>query len=426
MHDIRAIRDDPEGFTAACARRGVAVDTGAILALDTEWRQVVTANQEAQERRNALAREIGETKRTGGDTADLEAEATALKSRMADSESDAARLQSERDALIAVLPNLADADVPDGQDESANRLHRAWGEIPSFSYEAQEHWALGESLGTMDFTRATLLSGSRFTVLHGAMARLHRALASFMLDLHTTEHGYRETGVPHLVLERVLFGAGQLPKFGDDVFRTTTDHWLIPTSEGPLAALYADDTLDQSSLPLRLTAHTACFRSEAGAAGRDTRGMLRQHEFEKVEMVSLTAEEDSERELERMLSCAEAVLQKLELPYRVQVLCCGDMGFSAAKTYDLEVWLPGQKNYREISSCSNCRGFQARRLGMRYRAAQGGRKFVHSLNGSGVAVGRALVAVLENYQQEKGEVAVPEVLRPYMGGVEKLTRELVV
>ena len=424
MHDIRAIRDDPEGFVAACARRGVSADIEAILALDGEWRKVVTANQEAQERRNALAREIGTAKQAGADTAELEAEASALKTRMAQEETDAVALQAKRDALLAVLPNRADADVPDGQDESANRLHRSWGEPRQFSYEAKEHWALGEALGTMDFTRATILSGSRFTVLHGGMARLHRALASFMLDLHTSEHGYREVGVPHLVLERVLFGAGQLPKFGEDVFRTTTDHWLIPTSEGPLAALYADDTLDEASLPMRMTAHTACFRSEAGAAGRDTRGMLRQHEFEKVEMVSLTAEQDSERELERMLSCAEAVLQKLELPYRVLVLSCGDMGFSAAKTYDLEVWLPGQKNYREISSCSNCRDFQARRLGMRYRSA-GGRKFVHTLNGSGVAVGRALVAVLENYQQEGGHISVPEVLRPYMGGVETLEAESV-
>jgi seryl-tRNA synthetase len=325
------------------------------------------------------------------------------------------------DALLMAIPNLPDADVPDGASEDDNVEIRRWGEPGSFDFEPKEHDDLGAPLG-MDFETAAKLSGARFCLLRGQMARLERALAQFMLDLHSEQHGYTEVNTPVMVRDEPLLGTGQLPKFAEDLFRTTDDRWLIPTAEVTLTNTVADQILDASALPQRLTAFTLCFRSEAGAAGKDTRGMIRQHQFEKVEMVSIVAPEESEAEHQRMTACAEAVLQKLELPYRVLALCTGDMGFSARKTYDLEVWLPGQGKYREISSCSNTGDFQARRMKARYRPeGEKQTRFVHTLNGSGVAVGRALVAVLENYQQADGSVRVPEALKPYMGGLEVLT-----
>ena len=321
---------------------------------------------------------------------------------------------------LATYPNVLADDVPDGPDESHNRVERSWGEPRRFNYQPLEHDELGAWLG-MDFAAGAKLSGARFVVLRGQLARLERALAAFMLDLQTVEHGYAETAVPYLVRDAAVFGTGQLPKFAEDLFRTTSGHWLIPTAEVSLTNLVAGEILDEAALPLRLTAHTPCFRSEAGAAGKDTRGMIRQHQFTKVELVSVTAPEQSEAEHERMTGCAEEVLKRLALPYRVLTLCAGDTGFGARKTYDLEVWLPGQGRYREISSCSNCGDFQARRMDARYRLPGAkGTRFVHTLNGSGLAVGRALVAVLENYQEADGSVTIPDALRPYMRGQERL------
>ncbi|MGF1624843.1 MAG: serine--tRNA ligase, partial [Alphaproteobacteria bacterium] len=331
--------------------------------------------------------------------------------------------EQARDALLAGLPNIPDPAVPDGVDESANRELRRWGNQRNFAFAPRAHDALGEALGMMDFAAAAKLSGARFVVLLGGLARLERALGDLMLDMQTQEHGYTEVAPPLLVRDEVLFGTGQLPKFADDQFRTTDDRWLIPTAEVPLTNMVADTILDETDLPLRFAARTPCFRSEAGAAGKDTRGMIRQHQFIKVEMVSITRPEDSPDEHERMTRCAEAVLQRLELPYRVVSLCTGDLGFSSAKTYDIEVWLPGQGAYREISSCSDCEAFQARRMKARYRAADGrGIRSVHTLNGSGLAVGRALIAVLENYQEEDGTIRVPDALRPYMNGMERIAR----
>ncbi len=417
MHDIRAIRADPAAFDRDLARRGVPARAEAILALDAERRAALTTMQESQAQRNALSKQIGQAKRTGVDSAALEAEATALRDRMGALEQEAARHEASIKVMLDVLPNRLDPAVPDGADETGNVVLKQVGE-PSRTNDAREHFELGEALGMMDFEAAARMSGSRFTILRGALARLERALGQFMLDLHTTEHGYVETQVPLLVNDAAAYGTDKLPKFADDLFRTTDGRWLIPTSEVPLTSLVMDQIVPEARLPIRVTALSDCFRSEAGAAGRDTRGMLRQHQFRKVELVSITHPDRSDEEHERMTACAEAVLERLGLAYRRMLLCAGDTGFGAAKTYDLEVWLPGQKAWREISSCSNTRDFQARRMNARMRGADGKAAGpVHTLNGSGVALGRALIAVMETYQQQGGAIAVPDVLTPYMGGV---------
>ncbi|GAC1403940.1 MAG: serine--tRNA ligase [Novosphingobium sp.] len=421
MHDIRAIRHDPAAFDRDLARRRLPPRADAILQLDAERRAVLTVLQDGRAQRNALARKVGEGRRKGDDTADLEAEAAALRDRMAAREERAGMLETAIRQELETLPNRLDPDVPEGADETANRVIHQIGQPGEPAFPAKEHFELGEALGLMDFQAAARMSGARFTILRGQLARLERALGQFMLDLHTQEHGYTEIQVPLLVNDAAAYGTDKLPKFADDLFRTTDGRWLIPTAEVSLTNSVREQILPQSTLPMRLTALTPCFRAEAGAAGRDTRGFIRQHQFEKVEMVSICAPEDSDAEHERMTLCAEGILQALELPYRKMLLCAGDMGFTAKKTYDLEVWLPGQNAYREISSCSNCGDFQARRMNARFRPEAGkGTEFVHTLNGSGLAVGRTLVAVLENYQQADGSVDVPQVLLPYMGGLTRL------
>src|SRR5215813_3877594 len=419
MHDLRWIRENPADFDRGLKRRGLLPRAAEILAMDQSWRAAETRVQEAQARRNRVAREIGAAKKRGEDIGPLLRQTTEDKEVEARAGAEAARLRAQIDELLAGLPNLPAAEVPNGPDETANEVVRLHGEPPSFDFAPLSHEAIGERLGMMDFSRAGKLSGSRFVVLRGALARLERALGQFMLDLHTTEFGYTEVSPPLLVRDAALFGASQLPKFAEDQFRTTEGYWLIPTAEVPLTNLVSDEILDESTLPFRYAAWTPCFRSEAGAAGKDTRGMIRQHQFEKVELVSITRPEDSGAEHERMTKCAEEVLKRLGLAYRVVLLSTGDMGFAAQKTYDLEVWLPGQGTYREISSCSNCGAFQAQRMKARYRPTGGkGTLPVHTLNGSGLAIGRTLIAILENFQRHNGTVAIPAALRPYMGGQE--------
>jgi seryl-tRNA synthetase len=419
MHDLRWIREHPEEFDRGLTRRGLSKHAEEILALDRSWRAAETRAQEAQAQRNRISREIGSAKSRGLDVQALVDSQRATREAEANEAAEASRLRQEIDEILAGLPNLPAEDVPDGPDETANRVLRHHGEPPRFEFAPVSHDAIGERLGLMDFARAGRMSGSRFVVLRGALARLERALGQFMLDLHTMEFGYTEVSPPLLVRDEAVFGVGQLPKFTDDLFRTTDDYWLISTAEVSLTNLVAGEILDESNLPLRYTAWTPCFRSEAGAAGKDTRGMIRQHQFEKVELVSITRPEDSASEHERMTECAEEVLKRLGLHYRVVTLSTGDMGFAAHKTYDLEVWLPGQGTYREISSCSNCGAFQAQRMKARYRPAGGkGTLPVHTLNGSGLAIGRTLIAVLENFQRHNGTVAVPPILQPYMGGQE--------
>jgi len=423
MHDIKAVRADAAAFDAAMLRRGIADASGMLVALDAERRAAATAQQDAQSRRNALAKEIGQGKRGGLDTTGQEAEATRLRGEMEQLDARCSELEGALREALAKLPNVMDAVVPEGVDEAANVQLKTLGAPAEFSFVAKQHFELGEALGLMEFERAAKISGSRFTVLRGGLARMERALGQFMLDLHVGVHGYEEASVPSLVNDDAAFGTGQLPKFAEDLFRTTDGRWLIPTAEVPLTNLSAGEIIPEAGLPIRRTALTDCFRSEAGSAGRDTRGMLRQHQFRKVEMVSITHPDQSDAEHERMTGCAEAVLEALGLPYRRMFLCAGDTGFSAARTYDLEVWLPGQGAWREISSCSNTRAFQARRMNARFRAADGKSvAHVHTLNGSGVAVGRALIAVMENYQQADGSIRVPEVLRPYMGGLTMIER----
>ncbi len=421
MFDLRWIREAPAAFDRGMQRRGLEPQSERVLNLDSRHRAAQTDLQEMQNRRNAASKEIGAKMKSGDkDGADsLKAEVAALKERMAEAETRENALGEELETLLSSLPNIPDEDVPEGADESANVCLRSWGEPKPLGFPPRQHFELGEALGMLDFERAAYLAGSRFVVMRGQIARLHRALAQFMIDVHTLEHGYLEIAPPYLVRDQALYGTGQLPKFGEDLFRTTEGFWLIPTAEVPLTNLAAESILEADALPQRYTALTPCFRSEAGASGRDTRGMLRQHQFDKVEMVSITAPEDSEAELERMTACAETILQRLEIPYKVMVLSTGDMGFGAVKTHDIEVWLPGQELFREISSCSNCRAFQARRMRARYRT-KGEKKtqFVHTLNGSGVAVGRALIAVMENHQQADGSILVPKALRPYLGGME--------
>ncbi|WP_419897005.1 serine--tRNA ligase [Roseomonas sp. USHLN139] len=421
MHDIRIVRADPAGFDAALARRGLAPVADSLLAQDSARRTAQTAAQELQARRNQLSKEIGQAKRAGTDSTALEAEAVAARGRMEALDAEAKAAEEAQNKVLEALPNLLDAGVPEGRDESDNVVLHQHGAPANFAFTPKQHFELGEALGLMDFEAAARLSGARFTVLRGALARLERALGQWMISLHADEHGYVEASVPLLVNDATMYGTGQLPKFEEDLFRTTDGRWLIPTAEVPLTNLAAGEILAESVLPLRFTALSHCFRSEAGSAGRDTRGMLRQHQFAKVEMVAITRPEESEAEHERMTACAERVLTELGLTWRRVLLCAGDTGFSAARTYDLEVWLPGQQAWREISSCSNCRDFQARRMGARYRPAEGkGTAFLHTLNGSGVAVGRALIAVLETHQQEDGSIAVPPVLAPWMGGLTRI------
>ncbi len=421
MHDIRWIRDNPDAFDAALARRGLAPESASLTALDTRRRQAQTEAQTLQSERNALSKEIGRAKSEGRDAGDIIARVGAMKDRLGELEAEQKEAEAALTAALEVIPNLPFEDVPVGPDEAANVELRRVGEQPDFDFEPKQHFDLGEALGEMDFDTAASLSGARFVLLSGRLARLERALAQFMLDTHTGEFGYTEISPPVLVRDHVLYGTGQLPKFAGDQYRTEEGMWLIPTAEVPLTNIAAGQVVDESALPHRYTAYTLCFRSEAGAAGRDTRGMLRQHQFSKVEMVSIAHPDESEAELERMTGCAEAILKRLGIPYRVVVLSTGDMGFGARKTYDLEVWLPGQGAYREISSCSNCGDFQARRMNARYRPAGGkGTRFVHTLNGSGLAVGRTLIAVMENCQQADGSIAVPEALRPYMGGIDRI------
>ena len=422
MHDIAFIRATPSDFDAALARRGAKPVADRIVALDAKKREAATRVQQAQSRRNEASKAIGQAMGQGDkDKAEaLKAEVAEIKANMPEWEEAERAAGTELHDLLATLPNLPADDVPQGVDETDNVEQHQWGTKREFDFEPKEHADIGPALG-MDFETGTKLSGARFTFLRGDIARLHRALAQFMLDKQTRENGYTECNPPVLVGDDAMYGTDKLPKFAEDSFHTTDDRWLVPTSEVPLTYSVAGDILPDLSDPIRMTAHTLCFRSEAGSAGRDTRGFIRQHQFEKVELVSICRPEDSEAEHERMTKCAEGVLEALNLPYRRMLLCTGDMGFGARKTYDLEVWLPGQGAWREISSCSNTGDFQARRMNARYRP-EGEKKtqFVHTLNGSGLAVGRTLVAVMENYQQADGSVTVPQCLAPYMGGITRL------
>lgn len=419
MHDIRTIRENPDAFDAAMARRGLAPVSSSLLKRDAARRGLVTKAEAALAERNAASKQVGAA-RAAGDEAEFER----LRALVADKKAEIAALEAEaaqadaalREALM-VLPNLPLPDVPDGKDEADNVEVRKWGEPPALDFAPKEHWELGEAMGGMDFETAAKLSGARFMVLSGALARLHRALAQFMLDRNVDVNGLVEHWTPVLVRDEAMVGTGQLPKFAEDSYRTTNGWWLIPTSEVTLTNMVAGETVDAATLPRRYTAHSQCFRSEAGSAGKDTRGMLRQHQFEKVEMVTISHPDTSGDELERMRGCAEGILEALDLPYRTVILCTGDMGFGARKTYDLEVWLPGQDAYREISSCSVCGDFQARRMNARFKPEGGGKPgFVHTLNGSGLAVGRCLIAVMENGQRADGSIAIPEALHGYLGG----------
>ncbi|MBA4777711.1 MAG: serine--tRNA ligase [Rhizobiales bacterium] len=423
MHDIKWIRENPEAFDAALARRGAEPAASGLIALDEKRRSVIQSLQDMQSRRNAASKEIGAAMaQKNMELAEkLKAEVADIKENMPRAEEEDRLVTAELNDALSRLPNMPFDDVPDGKDEHDNVVTRVVGQKPGWNHEAKEHFEIGEALGYMDFERAAKLSGARFTVLTSQLARLERALGQFMIDLHTSEHGYTEVSSPLMVRDEAMFGTGQLPKFSEDLFKTTDGRWLIPTAEVTLTNLVSGEILDQEKLPLRFTALTPSFRSEAGSAGRDTRGMLRQHQFWKCELVSITDAESAVAEHERMTACAEEVLKRLGLHFRTMTLCTGDMGFSARKTYDLEVWLPGQNTYREISSCSVCGDFQARRMNARYRGKDDkATKFVHTLNGSGTAVGRCLIAVLENYLNEDGSVTIPDVLLPYMGGLTRI------
>jgi seryl-tRNA synthetase len=424
MHDIRFIRENPAAFDAGLRKRNLAPLSAELLEIDRRRRAAISESEAAQAKRKALSRQIGIAKGKGEPADALMAEVAALESSLKEREAEAAALDTELTHRLEVLPNLPFDDVPDGADETGNVEIRRVGNQRNFGFRPKDHVALGEATGEMDFAAAARMSGARFVVLKKHLARLERALAQFMLDLHTGEEGgYTEVNPPFLVRDRAAYGVGQLPRFAEDMFHTDNGFWLIPTAELPLTNLVNDTVLEEKQLPLRYTAWTPCFRSEAGAAGKDTRGMIRQHQFAKVELVSITTPEQSAAEHERMTGRAEEVLKRLGLPFRTVVLCGGDMGPASRKTYDIEVWLPGQNAYREISSCSNCGDYQARRMNARYRPKEGprgnkgGTRFVHTLNGSGLAVGRTLIAVLENYQNEDGSVTIPEALRPYVAGV---------
>ncbi|MGG7566369.1 serine--tRNA ligase [Rhodovulum sp. DZ06] len=426
MHDIRQIRENPEAFDAALSRRGAAPVSAEILAVDESRRAKIKAAEDALAERNAASKQVGKAKASGD-----EAEFERLRALVADKKAEIARLEEEAKAedarlndLLLVIPNLPLDSVPEGADEDANQELSRWGEIPDFPFAPKEHYQLGEAMGLMDFETPAKISGARFMMLTGALTRLHRALAQFMLDTHVDENGLEETWTPVLVRPETMLGTGQLPKFAEDSYQTTNGWWLIPTAEVTLTSIPAGEILAEGDLPKRYVAWSQCFRSEAGSAGRDTAGILRQHQFEKVEMVSITRPEDGEAELERMTRCAEGILEALGLPYRRMLLCTGDMGFGARRTHDLEVWLPGQNTYREISSVSLCGDFQSRRMNARFRR-EGEKKpeFPSTLNGSGLAVGRTLIAVMENGQQEDGSITIPEVLRGYMKGATKITAE---
>jgi seryl-tRNA synthetase len=431
MFDIKAIRDNPTAFDAGLKRRGLDPMSAGIIARDEQLRAIKTRLQEAQARRNAASKEIGKAKGAKDESlaAKLMAEVAALKDQLQADEEKQRELETALERELAVIPNIPLPEVPDGADETGNVEVRRWGEpkgVPAAKLnKPRQHFEIGEALGMMDFEAAARISGARFVVLKGQLARLERALGMFMLDIHTSEFGYTECQVPLLVREHAAYGTGNLPKFEEDLFQTAGESrfWLVPTAEIPLTNLAREQIQDEAALPQRYTAWSPCFRSEAGAAGRDTRGMIRQHQFSKVELVSITTPDKSLEEHERMTNCAETILQRLGLPYRTMLLCTGDMGFASQKTYDIEVWLPGQDAYREISSCSVCGDFQARRMGARFRPTGGkGTEFVHTLNGSGLAVGRTIVAILENYQQSDGSVLIPDALRPYMGGIDRIAK----
>lgn len=432
MFDIKWIRDNAAAFNSAMDRRGIAGQFSAekLIALDDKRRAILTSLQDAQNRRNSVSKDIGKAKgaKDEATAAKLMAEVATLKEQIAAGEAQERQIDAELRAALEVIPNLPREDVPLGTDEHGNKEIRRVGTPRTFDFAPKQHFEIGEGLGLMDFEGAQKVSGARFVVLKGALARMERAIAAFMLDLHTAPangnlSGYVEHNPPLLVKDQSAYGTGNLPKFAEDLFKTTNDYWLIPTAEVPLTNLVRETILDEAQLPIRMTAATACFRSEAGSAGRDTRGMIRQHQFTKVELVSITTPETSTAEHERMTGCAEEVLKRLGLPFRTMLLCTGDMGFASQKTYDIEVWLPGQDTYREISSCSVCGDFQSRRMDARYRPKDGGKPlYVHTLNGSGLAVGRTLVAVLENYQQADGSVVIPEALRPYMGGMDRISK----
>jgi seryl-tRNA synthetase len=423
MHDIKTIRENPQAFDHGLKRRGLAPLSAEILALDQEWRHTTARLQEMQSARNEASKRIGQAKaqKNEAEAQRLMSEVARIKDEMPAAEARTRELEQTLNDRLSEIPNLPAADVPDGADEAANKEVRRVGKPRDMNFAAKQHYELGEALKLMDFESAVRMSGARFVLLKAQLARLERAIGNFMLDLHTGTFGYQEISPPLLVRDQAMFGTAQLPKFREEQFGTTNGYWLIPTAEVSLTNQVRESTLDESVLPLRFTAWTPCFRSEAGAAGKDTRGMIRMHQFAKVELVSITTPEQSEAEHERMTACAEEVLKRLELPYRTVVLCTGDMGFAARKTYDIEVWLPGQNTYREISSCSNCGDFQARRMDARFKSGDSkGTRFVHTLNGSGLAVGRTLIAILENYQQADGSIAIPSALRPYMGGVETI------
>ncbi|MDP6030539.1 MAG: serine--tRNA ligase [Arenicellales bacterium] len=424
MLDPQLLRNDPEGVANSLASRGYALDVQKFAELENRRKSLQTRQQEFQAERNRSAKEVGQVKASGGDAAELIAQTAGLGEAIAKVESSLEEVRRSLDHIVGKIPNIPHSSVPTGDSEADNIEQRRWGTPTALAFEPLDHVSLGTGLGMMDFESATRLTGSRFVVLTNSIARMHRALIQFMFDVHTLEHGYEETYVPYLVNAESLFGTGQLPKFADDQFKTTGDppYYLIPTAEVPVTNLFAGGILNAEELPVKRVCHTPCFRREAGSYGKDTRGMIRQHQFEKVELVQVVEPDKSWDALEELTGHAEVILQKLELPYRVVTLCSGDLGFSAAKTYDLEVWLPGQQCYREISSCSNFEAFQARRMQARWRnAATGKPELVHTLNGSALAVGRTLVAIIENYQSESGAVRIPSVLRPYMGGVESIT-----
>ena len=423
MLDPKLLRSELDTVAGQLARRGFVLDTDRLETLEASRKTLQVKTQELQNERNQKSKSIGKAKAAGEDIQPLLDEVASLGSALDDAQTELRDIQEQISAIVLGVPNIPHESVPDGNDETDNREERRWGEVPEFTFEVKDHVDLGSSLG-LDFESASKLTGARFVAISGPLARLHRSLTQFMLDTHTAEHGYKEVYVPYIVNADSLQGTGQLPKFGEDLFKLEGDHdyYLIPTAEVPVTNLLRKEIVDESDLPVRLTAHTPCFRSEAGSHGKDTRGMIRQHQFEKVEMVQAVKPEDSFNALEELTGHAEAILQKLELPYRVVTLCSGDLGFSAVKTYDLEVWLPGQEKYREISSCSSFGDFQARRMQARWRNPETGKpELLHTINGSGLAVGRTLVAVMENYQQEDGSIVVPEVLRSYMAGQEVIT-----
>jgi seryl-tRNA synthetase len=428
MHDIKSIRENPTAFDQALSRRGLPAKAAELVAIDARRRHLILASEQAQARRNAASKEIGDAKKAKDEAraAKLMAEVAELKTTMPKLEAAAKAADDELSKELATIPNLPLDEVPEGADEHGNVQRHVFGAVRNYAFKPKPHFDLGEAMGYMDFDAAAKLSGARFVVLKKGLARLERAIGQFMLDLHTNEHGYTEINPPLMVRDEAMFGTAQLPKFREDQFPVGDGYWLIPTAEVPLTNLVRESIVDEKQLPMRLTALTPCFRAEAGAAGRDTRGMIRQHQFTKVELVSITTPEASRDEHERMLACAEEVLRRLDLHYRVMTLCAGDMGFAAQKTYDIEAWMPGQGEggaYREISSCSVCGEFQARRMDARYRGPDGKPRFVHTLNGSGTAVGRALIAVMETYQQDNGAIAVPEVLQPYMGGLKLVEKD---